>query len=104
MEQNRRVKTITKYEDNTGKAWNTEKEALISDAKLLIKQSIEKHLWVGITHNKDGTIKTPVTRVIYEDLWLDELRKDKNMSVIKALLYVLDIDDTKLAVERIRNS
>ncbi len=79
------MKKIIRYQDNNGNEWDTEEEALFSDSKIILEESLN-----ACSVDKDD---------FNISVWIDLTRKDPQ--VIKALIHVLDIDDTKMAVDRI---
>jgi hypothetical protein len=87
------MKKVTKYEDNNGKAWDTEKEALTADAMMVVTKVVTKVL-SSYTSDSDIDAERLVKDLKYS-------MTDEGIKFVEALLYVLDIDDTKLAVQRI---
>lgn len=82
------MKKIVKYEDNSGHAWDTEKEATIADARLILKNSINGYI------NDSNT-----TREFNIDRWIKDTKGKPD--VIGALIYLLDINYTKIQAERL---
>jgi hypothetical protein len=75
---------VVQYKDDNGRLWDTEEAAIFSDAKNKVKCSLERHI-------NNGRISV--------GNWAMATKEDAE--VIRALLYILELDDTKIAVDRI---
>lgn len=82
------MKKVTLYEDNDGHNWKTEHEALMSDYRIALQPVFNDYAIASDDFDLDE--------------WMEKVKNDPKL--IDALLHVLEIDDTKIAVERIAKS